>query len=116
MNPSAWLRPRWLFSRRAAKALLLAIWSSSPRPWANNSSASTSSAALPAGSGGWRRAGYFWWRLCLYARRFMAGGGCAAGCYVGPRGSRGARRRLVRSEIAGVVAIVALEASLLMQG
>lgn len=54
------------------------------------------------------------WRLCLYGatvygwvwmrRRLLAREEDAQ-----------ARRRLVRSEIAGVVAIVALEASLLMQ-
>ncbi|MEN1381765.1 hypothetical protein AAIG84_34445, partial [Pseudomonas aeruginosa] len=69
---------------------------------------------------GWERwlaaaAGYFLvWRLCLYGataydwvwmrRRLLAREDDAQ-----------ARRRLVRSEIAGVVAIVALEASLLMQ-
>ena len=69
---------------------------------------------------GWERwlaasAGYFLvWRLCLYGatvygwvwmrRRLLAREEDAQ-----------ARRRLVRSEIAGVVAIVALEASLLMQ-
>jgi hypothetical protein len=69
---------------------------------------------------GWERwlaaAGYFFvWRLCLYGataygwvwmrRRLLAREDDAQ-----------ARRRLMRSEIAGVVAIVALEASLLMQG
>ncbi len=70
---------------------------------------------------GWERwlaaaAGYFLvWRLCLYGataygwvwmrRRLLAREDDAQ-----------ARRRLVRSEIAGAVAIVALEASLLMQG
>jgi hypothetical protein len=44
----------------------------------------------------------------------MAGSGCVAAA--GAAGAdRQARRRLLRSEIAGVVAIVALEASLLMQ-
>jgi len=70
---------------------------------------------------GWERwlaaaAGYFLvWRLCLYGataygwvwmrRRLLAREDDAQ-----------ARRRLVRSEIAGVIAIVVLEASLLMQG
>ncbi|WP_414428651.1 hypothetical protein [Xanthomonas campestris] len=70
---------------------------------------------------GWERwlaagAGYFLvWRLCLYGataygwvwmrRRLLAREADAQ-----------ARRRLVRSEIAGVLAIVALETSLLMQG
>jgi hypothetical protein len=64
---------------------------------------------------GWPRAGYFLvWRLCLY--------GATAYGWVWMRRRLLAREedgasaaRLVRSEIAGVVAIVALEASLLMQ-
>ena len=73
---------------------------------------------------GWEQwlaaAGYFLvWRLCLYGataygwvwmrRRLLA--------REEQNGTDGqARRRLVRSEIAGVFAIVVLEASLLMQG
>ena len=69
---------------------------------------------------GWERwlaasAGYFLvWRLCLYGATVYGWSGCAAGCWPGEEDAQ-ARRRLVRSEIAGVVAIVALEASLLMQ-
>ena len=67
----------------------------------------------------WLTAGYFLvWRLCLYGataygwvwmrRRLLA--------REAQRGAdRLARRRLLRSEIAGAAAIVALEASLLMQ-
>jgi hypothetical protein len=111
---AAWLRPRWLFSRRAAKALLWRWWSS-PRPWAPTSrhlprrqrcrlgavagcqrGLLPGVAAVPV-----RRDGYGWWWM---RRRLLAREEDAQ-----------ARRRLVRSEIAGVVAIVALEASLLMQ-
>lgn len=69
---------------------------------------------------GWERwlaaaSGYFFvWRLCLY--------GATASGWVWMRrrllereDSTLARRRLIRAEVAGIVAIVALEASLLMQ-
>ncbi len=112
---AAWLRPRWLFSRRAAKALLLAVVIIAAAVGAN-----LVGTYLVGSVAGWERwlaaaAGYFLvWRLCLYGataygwvwmrRRLLAREEDAQ-----------ARRRLVRSEIAGVVAIVALEASLLMQ-
>lgn len=112
---AAWLRPRWLFSRRAAKALLLAVVIIAAAVGAN-----LVGIYLVGSVAGWERwlaasAGYFRvWRLCLYGatvygwvwmrRRLLAREEDAQ-----------ARRRLVRSEIAGVVAIVALEASLLMQ-
>ena len=112
---AAWLRPRWLFSRRAAKALLLAVVIIAAAVGAN-----LVGIYLVGSVAGWERwlaasAGYVLvWRLCLYGatvygwvwmrRRLLAREEDAQ-----------ARRRLVRSEIAGVVAIVALEASLLMQ-
>ena len=112
---AAWLRPRWLFSRRAAKALLLAVVIIAAAVGAN-----LVGIYLVGSVAGWERwlaasAGYFLvWRLCLSGatvygwvwmrRRLLAREEDAQ-----------ARRRLVRSEIAGVVAIVALEASLLMQ-
>ena len=112
---AAWLRPRWLFSRRAAKALLLAVVIIAAAVGAN-----LVGIYLVGSVAGWERwlaasAGDFLvWRLCLYGatvygwvwmrRRLLAREEDAQ-----------ARRRLVRSEIAGVVAIVALEASLLMQ-
>ncbi|HBP6530266.1 TPA: hypothetical protein L6A81_32135 [Pseudomonas aeruginosa] len=113
---AAWLRPRWLFSRRAAKALLWTVVLAAVAVGAN-----IVGIYLVGSVAGWERwlaaaAGYFLiWRLCLYGataygwvwmrRRLLAREDDAQ-----------ARRRLVRSEIAGVVAIVALEASLLMQG
>ncbi|ENR4037257.1 TPA: hypothetical protein L4R01_004891 [Pseudomonas aeruginosa] len=118
MSPmrAAWLRPRWLFSRRAAKALLWTVVLAAVAVGAN-----IVGIYLVGSVAGWERwlaaaAGYFLiWRLCLYGataygwvwmrRRLLAREDDAQ-----------ARRRLVRSEIAGVVAIVALEASLLMQG
>ncbi|WP_164081407.1 hypothetical protein [Stenotrophomonas maltophilia] len=112
---AAWLRPRWLFSRRAAKAALLAVVIIAAAVGAN-----IVGIYLVGSVAGWERwlaasAGYFLvWRLCLYGataygwvwmrRRLLA-----------READPQARRRLLRSEIAGVVAIVALEASLLMQ-
>ena len=113
---AAWLRPRWLFSRRAAKALLWAVVIVTATVGAN-----VAGIYLVGSVAGWEQwlaaaAGYFLvWRLCLYGataygwvwmrRRLLAREDDAQ-----------ARCRLVRSEIAGVVAIVTLEASLLMQG
>ncbi|EIU1487881.1 hypothetical protein V7I75_27225 [Pseudomonas aeruginosa] len=112
---AAWLRPRWLFNRRAAKALLWTVVLATVAVGAN-----IVGIYLVGSVAGWERwlaaaAGYFLvWRLCLYGataygwvwmrRRLLAREDDAQ-----------ARRRLVRSEVAGVVAIVALEASLLMQ-
>ncbi|MCV6207060.1 hypothetical protein OFL32_13425 [Pseudomonas aeruginosa] len=113
---AAWLRPRWLFNRRAAKALLWTMVLAAVAVGAN-----IVGIYLVGSVAGWERwlaaaAGYFLvWRLCLYGataygwvwmrRRLLA-----------REDDAHPRRRLVRSEIAGVVAIVALEASLLMQG
>lgn len=113
---ASWLRPRWLFGRRAAKALLWTVVLVAAAVGAN-----IAGIYLVGSVAGWERwlagaAGYFLvWRLCLYGataygwvwmrRRLLAREDDAQ-----------ARRRLVRSEIAGVVAIVALETSLLMQG
>ncbi|VFR36087.1 FIG00958347: hypothetical protein [plant metagenome] len=115
-----WRPLRWLFSRRAAKALLWTVAIVAAAVGAN-----IAGIYLVGSVAGWERwlaasAGYFFiWRLCLY--------GATAYGWVWMRrrllaredqdGKDGqARRRLMRSEIAGVVAIVVLEASLLMQG
>ncbi|MBP5057709.1 hypothetical protein [Pseudomonas chlororaphis] len=114
-----WRHPRWLFSRRAAKALLWAVVIVASAVGAN-----VVGIYLVGSVAGWEQwlaaaAGYFLvWRLCLYGataygwvwmrRRLLA--------REAQNGADGqARRRLVRSEIAGVIAIVALEASLLIQ-
>jgi hypothetical protein len=121
MNPmrATWLRPRWLFSRRAANALLWTVLIVAAAVAAN-----IAGIYLVGSVAGWERwlaaaAGYFLvWRLCLYGataygwiwmRRRLLAREDQSGT------DRQARRRLVRSEIAGVVAIVALEASLWMQ-
>ena len=114
------MRASWLFSRRAAKALLWTVVIIAAAVGAN-----VVGIYLVGSVDGWEQwlaatAGYFLvWRLCLYGataygwvwmrRRLLA--------REAQNGADGqARRRLVRSEIAGVIAIVALEASLLMQG
>lgn len=112
---ATWLRPRWLFSRRVAKALLWTVVVVAAAVGAN-----IAGIYLAGSIAGWEqwlaaRSGYFLvWRLCLYGataygwvwmrRRLLA-----------READPQARRRLLRSEIAGVVAIVALEASQLMQ-
>ena len=117
MNPprASWLRPRWLLNRRAAKALLWTVVLVAAAVGAN-----IVGVYLVGSVAGWERwlaaaSGYFFvWRLCLY--------GATAYGWVWMRrrllvreDDAQARRRLVRTEVAGVVAIVALEASLLMQ-
>ncbi|WP_434027934.1 hypothetical protein [[Pseudomonas] boreopolis] len=116
---ASWLRPRWLFSRRAAKTLLWLVLIVAAAVGAN-----VAGIYLVGSVAGWERwlaasAGYFFiWRLCVYGataygwiwmrRRVLA--------REDQSGTDGrARRRLIRTEVAGVVAIVALEASLLMQ-
>ena len=122
MSPmrATWLRQRGLFSRRVVKALLWTVAIVAAALGAN-----IAGIYLVGSVAGWERwlmaaAGYFLvWRLCLYGataygwvwmRRRLLAREAQNGTEVQ------ARRRLVRSEIAGVVAIVALEASLLMQG
>ncbi|WP_066267400.1 hypothetical protein [Hydrogenophaga palleronii] len=110
-----WLRLRWLFNRRNARALAWAVVLLSLAVAAN-----VAGIYLVGSVAGWERwmsasAGYFLaWRICLYAatvygwlwmrRRLLA-----------RESAPDARRRLVRAEIAGAIAIVALEASLLLQ-
>ena len=115
-----WRPLRRLFSRRGAQALAWAVVVLACAVGAN-----LVGIYLVGSIAGWEQwlataSGYFLvWRLCLYwataygwvwmRRRLLA--------REDPSGTDSqARRRLVRAEIAGVVAIVALEASLLMQG
>lgn len=122
MNPlsTRWLRPRWLFSHRTVKVLAWAAALIAIAVGANIVGIYFVGSVV-----GWERwladaAGYFLvWRLCLY--------GATVYCWVWMRrrllareankeDERQARHRLLRSEIAGIIAIVALEASLWMQG
>jgi len=109
------LRPRWLLNRNVGKTLLwtvlllaLAVAANILGIW------------LLGSIDDWQRwlsaaAAYFFvWRLCLYAatiygwrwmrRRLLA-----------RESSEDARKRLVRAEVAAVIAVAALEISLLMQ-
>src|SRR3546814_15666198 len=106
---------RSLFSRRAVKTLLWLVLVVAAAVGAN-----VAGIYLVGSVAAWEHwlaasAGYFFiWRLCLYGatvygwvwmrRRLLA-----------REDNAQARRRLIRAEVAGVVAIVALEASLLMQ-
>jgi len=115
-----WRPLRWLFSRRAAKTLMRLVVVVAAAVGTN-----VAGIYLVGSVAGWERwlaaaAGYFFvWRLCLYGataygwvwmrRRLLA--------REDQHGTDGqARRRLIRAEVAGVLAIVALEASLLLQG
>ncbi|AYN19544.1 hypothetical protein [Alcaligenes aquatilis] len=117
---TTWLRPRWLFSRRTVKALLWAVAIVAIAIGAN-----IVGIYFVGSVAGWEHwlaaaAGYFLlWRLCLYAataygwvwmrRRLLER-------EPDKEAQRQARHRLLRSEIAGIIAIVALEASQWMQG
>ena len=111
---------RWLFSRRGAKALAWAVVVLACAVGAN-----IVGIYLVGSIAGWEQwlaaaSGYFLvWRLCLYGataygwvwmrRRLLAR-------EVDLEAEQEAQRRLLRSEFAGVIAIVVLEVSLLMQG
>lgn len=112
---AAWLRPRWLLNSRVARALLWTLLLVALAVAAN-----IAGLYLVGSIVGWERwladaAGYFLlWRLCLYGataygwvwmrRRLLAReSGAEAG------------RRLLRAEVAGVIAIAVLETSLLMR-
>jgi hypothetical protein len=110
---------RWLFSRRAAMALLWLVLIVAAAVGAN-----VVGIYLIGSVAGWERwlaasAGYFFiWRLCLYGataygwiwmRRRLLAREDQSGT------DTQAQRRLIRAEVAAVVAMVALEASLLMQ-
>ena len=118
MNPTraSWWRPSWLFSRRAAKALLWTVVLVAAAVGAN-----LLGIYLVGSVAGWERwlaaaSGYFLvWRLCLYGATAYGWVWMRRRLLAREADDAQAQRRLVRSEIAGVAAIVALEASLLMQ-
>ena len=109
------LRLRWLFNRRTGRALLWTLILLTLAVAAN-----VAGVYLMGSVAGWERwmaqaSGYFLlWRLCLYGataygwlwmrRRLLA-----------REPGEEARRRLIRAEVAGAVAMVALEASLFLQ-
>ena len=121
MSPArmAWRPLRWLFSRRAAKTLLWLVLIVAAAVGAN-----VAGINLVGSVAGWERwlaasAGYFFiWRLGVYGATaygwlWMRRRVLAREDQSGTDGQ--ARRRLIRAEIAGVAAIVALEAGLLTQ-
>lgn len=110
-------RPRWPTSRRVAKALLWSVLIVAAAVAAN-----LAGIYLVGSFASWERwladtAGYFLaWRLCLYGATAYGWIWMRHRLLAREANTAQTRRRLVRSEIAGVAAIVALEASLWMQG
>ncbi len=109
-----WLRPRWLFNRRVGLALLWAVLLVVVAAVVN-----VVGIRLLGGIEAWKhwmddRAGYFLaWRLLLYT--------CTAWGWVWMRrrllareSGTISRQRLLRAEIAAVLALVALEGSVLL--
>ncbi|MGI0808466.1 hypothetical protein ACRCPG_07395 [Pseudomonas aeruginosa] len=121
MNPirAGWLRPPWLLIPRPAQVLRWPVVLVVPPGGAQQLGLDRLGSVA-----GWERwlaaaSGYFLvWRLCVYAATaygwfWMRRRVLAREDQTGTDGQ--ARRRLIRTEVAGVVAIVALETSLLMQ-
>ncbi|AHC45636.1 MULTISPECIES: hypothetical protein [Pseudomonadota] len=112
---AAWMRPRWLFNRRVAKVLLWVALVLSAAIAAN-----VAGNWFLGGIVGWEQwladaSGYFLlWHLFLYAATAYGWVWMRRRLLVREPGTQ-AKHRLIRAEIAGVVAIVALEASLLAQ-
>jgi len=113
---AAWLRPRWLSGRRVAMMLLRTVLIAAATVAAN-----VAGIVLLGSVAGWERwlaatTGYFLvWRLCLYGAT-VCGWVWMRRRLLAREADARARRRLIRAEVAGVVAIVALEASLLLRG
>jgi hypothetical protein len=110
-----WLRMRWLFNRRIGRALawtlillVLAV------------AANVAGIYLIGSVAGWERwmaqaSGYFLlWRLCLYGAT-VYGWLWMRGRLLAREQDGEAKRRLIRTEIAGALAITALEVSLFLQ-
>lgn len=115
MPRTGWLRPRWLFSRRAVRTLLWMVVLVLAAVAVNIAGIHFFGSIVT-----WERwladaAGYFLiWRLCLYASTAWGWRWMRRRMLAREAGAE-ARRRLIRTEIAGVMAIVALEVSLLAQ-
>ena len=112
---AAWLRPRWLLNSRVARVLLWTLLLVALAVAAN-----IAGLYLVGSIVGWERwladaAGYFLlWRLCLYGAT-VYGWVWMRRRLLTRESDASARRRLLRTEIAGLIVIVALEAGLLMQ-
>lgn len=115
MSSVAWLRLPWLLNRRVGIALLWTLLVVGIAVAVN-----VAGIHMVGGVDGWQRwlqahAGHFFvWRLCLY-------GATAYGWWRMRRRllrrepSREAHQRLLRTEVAAVIAVVVLEASQLLQ-
>jgi hypothetical protein len=115
MSRLAWLRLPWLFNRRVGVALLWTLLVAAAAVAVN-----IAGIHVVGGVEGWQHwlqahAGHFFvWRLCLY-------GATAYGWWRMRRRllrrepSRETHQRLLRTEIAAVIAVVALEASQLLR-
>ncbi len=107
--------PRWLLIRRVAKVLLWAMLLLAAAVLINIVDIHFLGSVV-----GWERwlvetSGFFLlWRLCLYGAT-VCGWVWMRRRLLARESGMEARRRLLRAEVAGVVGIVALEASLLMQ-
>ncbi|VFR23916.1 FIG00958347: hypothetical protein [plant metagenome] len=105
----------WLFNRRVGRALLWTLLLLALALAAN-----VTGIYLAGSVAGWQRwladaSGYFFiWRLCLYGATVYGWVWMRRRLLARESGDE-ARRRLIRTEVAGVLAIMALEASLLMQ-
>jgi len=109
------LRPRGLFHRSVGKALLWTVLLLALTVVAN-----VLGIYLLGSIDDWQRwlsaaAGYFLvWRLCLYAATIYGWRWMRRRLLARESGSE-AKRRLIRAEIAAVIAVAALEISLFMQ-
>ena len=109
------LRLRWLFNRRTRRALLWTLILLTLAVAAN-----VAGIYLMGSVAGWERwmaqsSGYFLlWRLCLYGATAYGWLWMRRRLLAREPGAE-ARRRLIRAEVAGAVAMVALEASLFLQ-
>ena len=109
------LRLRWLFNRRTRRALLWTLILLTLAVAAN-----VAGIFLMGSVAGWERwmaqsSGYFLlWRLCLYGATAYGWLWMRRRLLAREPGAE-ARRRLIRAEVAGAVAMVALEASLFLQ-
>jgi len=109
------LRPRWLFHRNVGKALLWTVLFLALAVAANIlgiyllGSIDDWQSWLDAAAGV-----FFVWRLCLYAATIYGWRWMRRRLLARESGSE-AKRRLIRAEVAAVIAVAALEISLLMQ-
>jgi len=109
------LRPRWLFNHNVGKALLWMVLLLALAVAAN-----VLGIYLLGSIHDWQSwlnaaAGYFLvWRLCLYAATIY-GWRWMRRCLLAREAGDDARKRLIRSEVAAVIAVAALEISLMVQ-